>query len=181
MGAGGGIGSSGSPAARTLTVADCSRGVYALRLYLPMEQTLAVGRLGSFFFPAGYYFYLGSALGPGGLPARLARHWRPGKLAHWHVDWVRQAAVLDGAWAMISDVRLECRWAVAVASLPEASCPAPRLGASDCHCPTHLYHLPEALAAERFAAVVGVLLAQLIDCRGAEQLPEDCFGGASGA
>jgi Uri superfamily endonuclease len=36
--------------------------------------------------PAGRYLYCGSDKGPGGLKARLSRHFRHGKSVRWHVD-----------------------------------------------------------------------------------------------
>ena len=50
------------------------KGTYALVLQLERQEEIAIGKLGTFTFPAGYYLYVGSALGPGGLEARLARH-----------------------------------------------------------------------------------------------------------
>src|SRR5690606_27361384 len=35
---------------------------------------------------AGQYIYAGSAHGPGGIDARLRRHFRREKTLHWHVD-----------------------------------------------------------------------------------------------
>jgi len=55
---------------------DAEPGTYALLLKLDKQERITVGRLGTFDFPAGYYLYVGSALGPGGLQARLARHRR---------------------------------------------------------------------------------------------------------
>jgi Uri superfamily endonuclease len=57
-------------------MAEAELGTYALLLKLDKQERITVGRLGTFGFPAGYYLYVGSALGPGGLRARLARHRR---------------------------------------------------------------------------------------------------------
>ncbi len=54
-------------------------GTYALLLKLDRWERITVGKLGTFDFPAGYYLYVGSALGPGGLQARLAHHQRGSK------------------------------------------------------------------------------------------------------
>ena len=46
---------------------------------------------------------------------------------------------------------LECRWAMALASLPGVCCPAPRCGANDCKkCPAHLFHTNDRPDCERF-------------------------------
>jgi Uri superfamily endonuclease len=138
-------------------------GTYALALWLAQPATIAVGRLGEFTFPAGYYLYVGSALGPGGLKARLARHLRrqaSDKRIHWHIDYLRERAAWVGAWAQASARRLECRWAAAVLRRPGAQVVAPGFGASDCRCRSHLVHLPAlpeetwfttTLGTERFA------------------------------
>jgi Uri superfamily endonuclease len=55
---------------------DAEPGTYALLLKLDKQERITIGKLGTFDFPAGYYLYVGSALGPGGLRARLARHRR---------------------------------------------------------------------------------------------------------
>jgi Uri superfamily endonuclease len=86
-------------------------GTYVLALWLERARRISVGRRGEFAFPAGWVLYVGSALGPGGLAARLARHRRrfaSGKRPHWHVDYVREHAVWGGAWARPAGGRLEC-------------------------------------------------------------------------
>jgi Uri superfamily endonuclease len=103
---------------------------------------IQVGKLGTFHFPAGWYAYAGSALGPGGLPARLARHARTHKRLHWHVDYLLQHAVLEAIWQTDYPERLECAWAAAVQALPCAQTPVRGFGASDCRCRAHLILFP---------------------------------------
>ncbi len=43
-----------------------TRGSYLLVARLAYPAEIAVGRLGTSLFPAGWYAYAGSALGPGG-------------------------------------------------------------------------------------------------------------------
>jgi Uri superfamily endonuclease len=133
-------------------------GTYVLALWLEASRDLSVGRLGAFKFPAGWYLYVGSALGPGGLRARLVRHWRrvgSGKRTHWHVDYLRERAVWGGAWVRSSGERLECTWAAALRRLPGARVVAPDFGASDCRCPAHLVHLPALPDQQWFLSVLG--------------------------
>ena len=54
-------------------MSEPSKGIYALVLHLEHREEITVGKLGTVTFPAGYYLYVGSALGPGGLEARLAQ------------------------------------------------------------------------------------------------------------
>jgi len=128
------------------------RGTYALLLHLDTPQTLQIGALGMLAFPSGWYLYVGSAHGPGGLTARLARHRRrAGKRFHWHIDYVRAVTRLAEVWIRSENGHQECAWATATAALPGARIIAPRFGASDCHCPSHLFHFagrPDSAAFE---------------------------------
>ena len=123
-----------------------ARGTYLLWIRLDQPAPITVGRLGTFPFPAGWYAYAGSALGPGGLEARLARHLqarrgRAKKRLHWHIDYLLQHAHVAQVWQIISPARLECAWASAIRALPGAETPVPGFGASDCRCSAHLVYL----------------------------------------
>ena len=133
-------------------------GTYVLALWLDASRTISIGRLGRFAFPSGWYLYVGSARGPGGLRARLQRHWRrvaSGKRLHWHVDHLREHAIWGGAWARCSEQQLECAWADALRRLPDASTVAQGFGASDCRCLTHLVRVSSMPGADWFADVLG--------------------------
>ena len=124
-------------------------GTYALILSLPRGQSLWIGRLGPFEFAAGYYVYVGSACGPGGLAGRLRHHLAPAARPHWHVDYLRRAARLEAVWLAAQPGR-EHAWAVLMLQLAGATLPAPRFGASDCACPAHLGYLPARPRLEEF-------------------------------
>jgi sugar fermentation stimulation protein A len=113
-------------------------GTYLLLIRLDQAAQLDVGRLGHVAFPAGWYVYVGSALG--GLGARLRRHARPAKRPHWHVDVVRAAGVLAAIAIRPGPDRIECETAALVARLPGGTEPVPRFGSSDCRCRSHLVH-----------------------------------------
>jgi Uri superfamily endonuclease len=117
-----------------------SPGSYVLVASVDRDTILPVGRLGVFRFEAGFYCYCGSARGPGGLEARLARHLRRRKKAHWHVDYLLQHAVLVEMWKAHSARRLECCFAQALTVLSGARVPVPGFGSSDCDCDAHLVH-----------------------------------------
>ncbi len=63
---------------------------------------LRVGKLGRIRIPRGLIAYVGSAKGPGGLEARLRRHFRRGKAKKWHVDYLTESEeiVVLGALAL---------------------------------------------------------------------------------
>lgn len=132
-------------------------GSYALLLWLEHSQPLRIGRLGTALLPPGMYVYLGSAMGPGGLKARLSRHLRGEANLHWHIDHLRRVAqVLGYAFlrakkSQSRQLPQECRWSQALSALPEANVPLPGFGASDCRagCPAHLVHLSKRHAQQR--------------------------------
>jgi Uri superfamily endonuclease len=113
-------------------------GTYVLLLRLAAPVRLGVGRLGPFDLAAGWYVYVGSALG--GLGPRLRRHARLGKPRRWHVDTLREVAELAAVAARVGPERIECPTAARVAAQPGASVPARRFGASDCRCASHLFY-----------------------------------------
>jgi len=133
------------------------KGTYALLLRLDNACNVLIGAFGAFNFPAGWYLYLGSARGPGGLPARLTRHRRRGhKRFHWHIDYLRAVAALVEIWSGLGE---ECDWVAAAAALPAAEVIVPRFGASDCHCPAHLFHYPRRPAVAELETRLQLVLA----------------------
>jgi Uri superfamily endonuclease len=105
---------------------------------LDRSTELAVGRLGRFVLPIGWYVYVGSALG--GIGPRLRRHLRREKVRHWHVDALREVGDLVAVAYRVGLERLECSVAATLAGREGASRPIRRFGASDCRCPAHLIH-----------------------------------------
>ncbi|MBX0329203.1 GIY-YIG nuclease family protein [Oscillochloris sp. ZM17-4] len=119
------------------------KGSYILVLQLDHAiDDLQVGKLGRYTFPAGSYLYVGSALGAGGLEARLRHHERREKARpHWHIDYLRAHALLCEVWTVASPVRLESRWCAMLSRSPDVSIPVAGFGSSDTRCPAHLFHM----------------------------------------
>lgn len=116
-------------------------GLYILELVLRQASSLFIGALGEVHFPAGYYGYVGSACGPGGLRGRILRHLRKdGKRLHWHIDYLVDNGDLTGVFWTIETQMNECELAEWFAEVGERF--PPHFGASDCRCPGHLIHLP---------------------------------------
>ncbi len=113
-------------------------GTYIVWSYLPAARRIRVGSLGEIEFEAGYYGYVGSAFGPGGIRARLGRHFSQRKKTRWHIDYLSRTSRVQGAWISYGSQRLEHYWAGVLQGLPGASLPVARFGASDCHCKAHL-------------------------------------------
>ena len=134
-------------------------GVYALHLKLVHTNHFRVGKLGEFIFPPGDYVYIGSAMGPGGLQARLNRHLSGDGRPHWHIDWIRAVTEVIGYCYLMSESSLECRWSQVLAADPGASIPVPRFGASDCRsksgkCAAHLILFKSGILAGKLQEIL---------------------------
>jgi Uri superfamily endonuclease len=116
------------------------RGIYALVMRLPKPISLCVGRLGTWALKAGFYVYVGSACGPGGLKARVGRHLRADKPLRWHIDYLRPFTHIRQVHYSVALEESECSWSQALAALSYATIPIPGFGASDCRsgCASHL-------------------------------------------
>ena len=112
-------------------------GTYAVIMRLAKLAEIEVGKLGTFAFCPGYYVYVGSAFGPGGLKARLGRHLRKEKKLKWHIDYITQRmTVVDVKFAKTAENN-ECSWSLAL-SENGGTFPIKGFGASDCKCFSHL-------------------------------------------
>ena len=132
-------------------------GSYVLIVYLAEPTRITVGKLGRFDFEAGYYAYAGSALGPGGLAARLDYHHQTNKKLQWHIDYLLQYANIVEIWWAVDPKRKECNWASALRSVPGGKVPVPNFGASDCRCLSHLVYFPEQPQFASFARALSDL------------------------
>ena len=121
-----------------------SPGTYALLLVANRSTELNVGRLGTLVVKPGFYAYAGSALGPGGLAARIACHLRNEKKRHWHIDYLGTVAQAVEIWWVEGEDEHECHWVRAFGRMRGASVPLAKFGASDCEsgCPAHLHRFP---------------------------------------
>ena len=119
-------------------------GLYVLELVLLRKVAVKIGRLGRCEFPAGAFWYVGSARR--GLAARIARHTRRSKKLHWHIDYLLARARLVRVWVWPETTLSECELTERLGGERAV----PRFGASDCRCPGHLLcargrALPESL------------------------------------
>ncbi|PWB81333.1 MAG: DUF123 domain-containing protein [Methylocystaceae bacterium] len=113
-------------------------GAYVLLVELDAPLRITAGKGREATLAPGRYLYCGSAKGPGGLRARLARHMRRGKRRHWHIDQLTEAGAVHGAWA--TPHGSECAHVAELAHLPV---PLDGFGSSDCpRCRSHLLHWP---------------------------------------
>ena len=122
---------------------DSRPGTYTLVLHAEAAEHVEVGKRGRLEVTPGFYVYVGSALGPGGLSARISRHWATAKRLRWHVDYVREVTTPTEVWYTYDVLRRECAWADVFRQMPGASLPLTGLGSSDCTCPSHLFFFGE--------------------------------------
>jgi sugar fermentation stimulation protein A len=113
-------------------------GIYIAIFRLGSPRTIRVGRLGKVHFPAGVYYYVGSA--QRGLHARIERHGRRDKVLRWHMDYLSTKALMLGAILIPGRRQDECRLARRMAGLFTIA--APGFGCSDCACRRHLFYSP---------------------------------------
>jgi len=112
-------------------------GVYCLLLRLGKGRDLKIGRRER-TFPAGYYLYVGSAMG--GMNARIQRHLSRDKKKRWHIDFLADAAKVHRVFRFPTGSRtVECRLARRLAANKDAT-GIDGFGSSDCRCKTHLFH-----------------------------------------
>lgn len=134
------------------------RGTYILAITLGSDLETEVGALGTLFFPAGTYCYVGSAMG--GLDQRVSRHLSRTKTVRWHIDRLTLAADSVEAYESYPDPVPECElasMAVGCGMGPAAD----GFGCSDCHCRTHLFSATEASIA-RLVSEAGLVSFSLI-------------------
>jgi len=119
-----------------------AKGTYVLLACVRQMKRLEIGRLGVCAIIPGFYAYVGSALGAGGLRARIGHHLESAAAPHWHIDYLLQHAVPTEVWYTLADRKLERHWAELLAKAPHFHAPIPRFGASDYHRSraSHLFH-----------------------------------------
>lgn len=128
-------------------------GTYVLILGSDSSASIEVGRWGTLDIRPGYYLYIGSAFGPGGVRARVSRHCRELKPRHWHIDYLREHADLVSIWYSHDPVRLEHRWAETVSAMGGME-PVMGFGCTDCKCASHLFFSAEMPGLSAFRRMV---------------------------
>jgi Uri superfamily endonuclease len=113
-------------------------GTYALILKNRSKVTAQIGRWRRVTLEVGYYAYIGSAFGPGGVKARVSRHLRKEKRRHWHIDYLREFMRPVGVWYTHENQRLEHEWARWLSDMSGMSS-IEKFGCSDCSCHSHLF------------------------------------------
>jgi Uri superfamily endonuclease len=114
-------------------------GTYTLVFNSSIEQPVNIGKLGTLILKSGFYVYIGSAFGPGGLKARLNHHVNHSSRPHWHIDYLRPSLRLCEIWYTYDQTRREHQWAKIHSQTRGVLLPLPGFGSSDCRCLSHLF------------------------------------------
>ena len=130
-------------------------GTYVLVLSSRSTDLIQIGRLSALQLQSGSYIYVGSALGPGGVHARLAHHRKLSRRPHWHIDYLRAHTRVEEICYRLDTRRLEHVWAERISLAEGASVPLVGSGSTDCRCESHLFFLQQRPSRERFRQMLG--------------------------
>ena len=112
-------------------------GAYGVLIALNEPVALNIRNLKAPDVSPGVYLYAGSAYGPGGIGARLARHFKKDKKLHWHVDRLTVEASMLAAFAVPEGQ--ECALVHGLLKTDLFSTAIAGFGSSDCQsCQSHL-------------------------------------------
>lgn len=117
-------------------------------------MSVQIGKLGPLRVQPGFYIYIGSAFGPGGVISRVKRHCRTEKSKHWHIDYLREVTSIHTIWYTLSNERLEHKWADKIAKKGGFES-IKGFGSSDCQCNTHLFYSGVMIDQSTFKRAVG--------------------------
>jgi Uri superfamily endonuclease len=110
-----------------------SKGTYVLIAVVGRVMRLEIGSLGVHEVVPGFYAYVGSAFGAGGLQARIGHHLESAAAPHWHIDYLLGLAEPVEVWFTTADRKMERHWAGLLEKAPQFRAPIPRFGSSDYH------------------------------------------------
>ena len=117
------------------------KGAYLLWILLPAPVTLQTKSLKADGLAPGVYLYAGNAYGPGGVAARLKRHFKQDKKPHWHVDVLTGSA--ERLAALPFENGQECDLVSNLLKRPRVDIALDRFGSTDCRsCRSHLLIAP---------------------------------------
>lgn len=113
-------------------------GTYLIVFHSENSRRVRVGKLGVIDVNVGYYLYVGSAFGPGGIKARVSRHHKKRKTKHWHLDYLSTVLTPIEVWFTYDSQRREHDWADLLLVRSDIK-PVKGFGCSDCRCAAHFF------------------------------------------
>ena len=129
-------------------------GTYALILNSSNHVNILVGKIGGIKLHPGFYVYIGSAFGPGGLLARIRHHKRITQKPRWHIDYLRLFTNLKNVWFTYDSQHREHQWVQLLKDSPGGFVPLKGFGASDCNCKSHLFFFKLKPSLENFQKLI---------------------------
>jgi Uri superfamily endonuclease len=134
-----------------VTMPFSHKGTYIFFSLLRSTATIRINQSGKTHrFQRGWYAYIGSAFGRGGLKSRLNRHYQGHGKGPWQIDFFRQGVHPHGrAWVSYQDRSLEAQWSAVFQLMTGVSVPVTNFGNSDDRGPaalkgvvrTHLFQI----------------------------------------
>ena len=126
-------------------------GTYALILHASQAlPPITIGKLGKLPITPGYYVYIGSAFGSGGVRARVAHHCRTSHKPRWHIDYLRAQLELIEIWYTHDPRPREAEWVTYLQAMAGVFQPMRGFGASDSRHTSHLFHSNKRPTVELF-------------------------------
>ncbi len=116
-----------------------SAGTYALIMETEASKAIPIGKHGNLTIRPGFYVYIGSAFGPGGVWARVSHHKKIQPSPRWHIDYLRKYVGLIEFWYSLDIQKREHQWAGLLEKQCSTTVPMAGFGSSDCHCTSHLF------------------------------------------
>jgi Uri superfamily endonuclease len=132
------------------------KGTYIIILSVKRGGHIRIGRLGIFEIAEGYYAYVGSAHGSGGMKARIRYHIQRVDKPRWHIDYFKQLAVPIEVWFTTAGLRLEKNWAEIMNNWSWFNKTIAGFGSSDYHRGhvTHLFYTKREPSFDAFEKII---------------------------
>jgi Uri superfamily endonuclease len=150
-----------------------AKGTYVLIAFVPQMKRLEIGRLGGYDIIPGFYAYVGSAFGPGGLRARIHHHLESVAQPHWHIDYLLAFAEPVEVWYALVGRKLEQDLAEVLERSASWRMSIPRFGASDYYRSrvSHLFYAKRKPSFRRFQQEVNGAMGEAVDIHRVEVRP----------
>ena len=140
-------------------LSSLGKGTYVLILNLKRDKRVIVGNskkaeLSPRLFQAGYYAYVGSAFGPGGLSSRIKRHLVKDKALIWNIDFLRKESGPVEVWVSDQKNRPEKQWAKILSDMNRGE-PIENFGnTDDVKSKTHLFYFKKQPSVRIFRELI---------------------------
>ena len=151
-------------------------GTYVLIASVAQMKRVEIGRLGAHDIVPGFYAYVGSAFGAGGLRARIGHHLESTAAPHWHIDYLLAVAEPVEVWYTTANQKLERHLADLLENSRGFRVPIPRFGSSDYH-RSRSSHLFYAKHRPSFQWFQQTLMEQFEDVRAERYLVPETVAG----